>query len=526
MMLPEADDDDAPQVSTAPPPAPPRTVPKDSPSSRSTTGPSKPIAAEVVRKEPEEYEEEEPRPKKKKKPAAEESSGFWNQASPLKIAGTIVLLVILVCVKVYIRQEARANREQNRAPQQVTPHIPQIAPAIPPPMSPPPIMPIGSSPAFPSDSAPAPVTAPLGAPATPAAMAGLTGDLPGETPLPAMTLEPFMLLRPRASDPIYQLSNLRSAPGLGMNVTVYKFDYRRIKASDQNRLPTVYFRSNGGQPQPIRSFPAFGMFGSGPPESDTMEIEVRSLGFGRMDAQPQNIEFYMAEYGWVPTIKSFKVSNSVILGTVNPQTRIRDWTVTEADLIRSGQDRTNPSAPTPRPAATAPKQPTTPPDGTMPETPGTKPTPPKNVPPTPSKNPDFAGLEVGEETKLTETTDLLGLDIQLNDAKDRIVQLKPVFSRQTPVPDGHQRLLGGVSSRLTSMMVTLNTKGQPQAITGVFTKIPNGQFYKSTPPQTVGNADAAKTKVALSSRGLKVIGILVRSDDDGVNGFQLVRGNP
>jgi hypothetical protein len=158
------------------------------------------------------------------------------------------------------------------------------------------------------------------------APAGLYGDQGGEEVAPADPSLPDTLLRARAGDTFYKISNARIGTGRFPGPVLF-VDYEIVKQGQYNGASLVIHGDDGRHQQVL-------LFG-GLRTHGTLEIESRGFGFPGRAAFPQTCELYMTRgdprYG--PNAPTFKVSNSTTIGMMNRQTRARNWTKEEIDRL-------------------------------------------------------------------------------------------------------------------------------------------------------------------------------------------------
>ncbi len=206
-------------------------------------------------------------------------------------------------------------------------------PAIPP-APPPGIAPIAPAPNQ-ADHGQVPVPPPQGGPPPvaqppaivnkvpqPPAPAGLYADFGNEEIAPADPGLPNTALRPRAEDSIYRLSNPRVGRpmGFGPPGNALMVDYEVLRRGKSSAGTLIVHGGDGRRSQVMLL--AFG-------RQDRGTIEVSS--FGPFAQFPQNAELYLvrtdSRYG--VNMPTFKVSNSVTMGTMPITTKARNWTAEE-----------------------------------------------------------------------------------------------------------------------------------------------------------------------------------------------------
>lgn len=183
---------------------------------------------------------------------------------------------------------------------------------------------------------PAPGGAPLANAAPVEAPPGLYGDQGGDEVAPADPKLPDTILRARADDTFYRLSNPRVGrptqgfrPGEALMV-----DYEVVRRGKYNGN-TLVIHSGDGRRHPVR----LTFFG---PQRDRGTFELTT--FGPFGGFPKNAELYMTngDYRYGHRSPTFKVSNSVVLGTMGTLTKARNWTAEE--IARYTKDPPNHTA--------------------------------------------------------------------------------------------------------------------------------------------------------------------------------------
>ena len=223
------------------------------------------------------------------------------------------------------------------------------------------------NPAGPENFAAAPIPAPepnppaQPIPAPPAGdeAPGVYGDQGGEEVAPADPSLPDTLLRARAGDTFYKVSNPRVGMGFGrVSLTV---DFEVVKEGEYKGFSLVVHGDDGSRATafflgPLRSHgtlevsqspadPFGGPFSGIPadPFDPFPRMPVRPFGA----AFPQNLEVYLTrgEGRYGPPAPTFKVSNSAIMGKMTRLTQARNWTKEEiARLSQPPPNYTNPNA--------------------------------------------------------------------------------------------------------------------------------------------------------------------------------------
>jgi hypothetical protein len=170
--------------------------------------------------------------------------------------------------------------------------------------------------------------------------AGLYGDQGGEAIAPADPGLPDTVLRARADDTFYKLSNPRlgTSSGFGPPRKALLLDYAVLRRGKFDGGNVVIHGGDGH-----RSDVTLIAFRS--QERGTIEI---TAGFGPFGGEfPKNAELYMTRgdgrYGrFAPT---FKVSTSVTMGVMPVTTKARNWTQEEIDrYTKDPPNSTNPNA--------------------------------------------------------------------------------------------------------------------------------------------------------------------------------------
>jgi hypothetical protein len=167
--------------------------------------------------------------------------------------------------------------------------------------------------------------------------AGLYGDQGGEQILPADPGKPDTLLRCRATDTFFKLSNPHVGTDRFGRPTLF-IDYEKVRVGNGG-FTLVIHSGDGSRTNVLLLGPLHQTRG-------TLEITSMFGGFGAFGrpAFPQNMEAYLVvsdgRYG--PNTPQFKVSNSVVLGTMPGLTRPRNWTQEEiARLTKPPPNYTN-----------------------------------------------------------------------------------------------------------------------------------------------------------------------------------------
>ncbi|HEV3443140.1 MAG TPA: zinc-ribbon domain-containing protein [Gemmataceae bacterium] len=171
---------------------------------------------------------------------------------------------------------------------------------------------------------PAPA-APVAAAGEEGAPPGLYGDQGGEECLPADPGKPDTILRCRASDSFFLLSNPHTGNDRFGRPTLF-IDYEKTRVG-QGGFTLVIHSGDGSRHNVLLMGPMNQTRG-------TLEISTMFGGFGR-PAFAKNMEAYLTHsdprYG--PNTPHFKVSNSITLGTMPTMTRPRNWTREEIDRL-------------------------------------------------------------------------------------------------------------------------------------------------------------------------------------------------
>jgi hypothetical protein len=168
---------------------------------------------------------------------------------------------------------------------------------------------------------------------------GLYADLGGEEVAPADPGLPNTVLRARATDTFYRLANARvGQPSRGPGEALL-VDYEIVRRGKHTGSTLVVHTADGRRQSVHLMF-----FG---PQQDRGTFELKTFGFGGF---PKNAELYMTngDFRYGVHSPTFKVSNSVVLGTMPVQTKARNWTGLE--IARYTKDPPNHTAANVHPA--------------------------------------------------------------------------------------------------------------------------------------------------------------------------------
>ena len=175
----------------------------------------------------------------------------------------------------------------------------------------------GTGKAPPNGPATVATSAPVAEPEPP----GLYGDNGGEEVATADPSVPATMLRSRAADTFYAISNARLGQDRFGRPTVM-IDYEIKRNGSQNGIAVV-LHGDDGSVRPVLILGAMQAHG-------TLPIEIPFSGPGQ-NPFPKNLEIYFTRndprYG--QNAPTFKVSNSTVIGTMNKLTRARNWTKDE-----------------------------------------------------------------------------------------------------------------------------------------------------------------------------------------------------
>ena len=181
--------------------------------------------------------------------------------------------------------------------------------------------------------------------APPELTAGLYGDIPGEATIPPAEADFLTALRPRAGDPIYELSNARIEAGPNGR-PVLRIDVRQRRPCADRVYPAMFVHLSG-QGRKVWSY--------GPPSPHGST--GRALPHGRSAADvaldgTTGLECYLGHYrrNNSTIVPLFKLSNSATIGPAADIHRARDWTTAEAERLKAGPR----AKPVPPPTASAP----------------------------------------------------------------------------------------------------------------------------------------------------------------------------
>jgi beta-lactamase regulating signal transducer with metallopeptidase domain len=295
---------------------------------------------------------------------------------------------------------------------------------------------------------------------------------PGEQFLPADKAPQDAPLRARDSDTFFTLSNARIEHG-PRPWPVLVVDYQKTHLGEHAGQALIVRRADGHTETWLLMGPFFDKAG-------TIRIDLHIRG-PFAPGPPKDAELYLTRqemrYGkWVPT---FKVSNSVVLGTMKDSTFARDWTPQEAErLSHPPPDYSNP-----------------------------------NAHPTVGRDTAFAGANTGGITSRFVSPDhpLLGIEYRTGewDKEKCLAQLVPVYGDNQPVSfeprviarDGYA--VGGANVKVNKFV---------DAIQLIFLKIKHdgsldpAQSYTS---DWIGAADKGKT-IKLGGDGHRILGINCR----------------
>lgn len=151
---------------------------------------------------------------------------------------------------------------------------------------------------------------------------GVYGDQGGDPIAPADPHLPNTVLRARAEDTFYKLSNPRiGRPKFGPGQALF-VDFEVTRRGKFGGGSLIIHGGDGRRTQVALIF-------FGQRDRDTIEVKT----FGPFGSFPQNAELYMVRvdgrYG--PQAPTFKVSNSVTMGVMPTSTKARNWTQDEID---------------------------------------------------------------------------------------------------------------------------------------------------------------------------------------------------
>jgi predicted Zn finger-like uncharacterized protein len=167
---------------------------------------------------------------------------------------------------------------------------------------------------------------------------GLYGDQGGEQVAAADPTLPDTLLRARAGDSFYKLSNARVQQGQFGRPTLF-VDYEMVKAGQYNGVSLIIHGDDGSRVTVL----LFGVLQT----HGTLDVSPRGFGMPGQQAFPANFEVYFVRgdprYGI--NSPTFKVSNSATVGMMNRLTQARNWTKEEITrLTQPPPNATNPNA--------------------------------------------------------------------------------------------------------------------------------------------------------------------------------------
>lgn len=295
---------------------------------------------------------------------------------------------------------------------------------------------------------------------------------PGEQILAADKAPQDAPLRARESDTFFTLSNARIEHG-PRPWPVLVVDYQKTHLGEHAGQALIVRRADGHTETWLLMGPFFDKAG-------TIRIDLH-IGGPFAPGPPKDAELYLTRqemrYGkWVPT---FKVSNSVVLGTMKDSIFARDWTPQEAErLSHPPPDYSNP-----------------------------------NAHPTVGRDTAFAGANTGGITSRFVSPDhpMLGIEYRTGEwEKEKCLsQLVPVYGDDQPVTfeprviarDGYA--VGGANVKVNKFV---------DAIQLIFLKIkPDGSLdpTQSYTSDWMGSADKGKT-IKLGGDGHRILGINCR----------------
>lgn len=157
----------------------------------------------------------------------------------------------------------------------------------------------------------------------------LYGEPVDESAVPAKNAPPQSYMRPRKGDSVFRLSNPRFLSDREKPFPQLKVDFERIRSGEFNGQSLMVQHVDGRTQQYLLMSPFTENRG-------TIEINVGFAPPGQNP--PKNAELFLTRNDprWGPQSPTFKVSNSVFLGTFDPskQTLVRNWTTEEADRLR------------------------------------------------------------------------------------------------------------------------------------------------------------------------------------------------
>ncbi len=154
---------------------------------------------------------------------------------------------------------------------------------------------------------------------------GLYGDQGGEQVAPADPGLPNTVLRARADDTFYKLSNPRIGQSTGFPPRpgqALLVDYEVVRRGKHDGGALV-IHGGDGRREPVT------LFSLGRKDRGTIEVTT----FGPFGSFPQNAELYVTrgDHRWGRLSPTFKVSNSVVMGVMPVTTKARNWTKDEID---------------------------------------------------------------------------------------------------------------------------------------------------------------------------------------------------
>lgn len=251
-------------------------------------------------------------------------------------AGVVALVLVAVVVWLLMRspqqaliaQAAPAVAPGANAPVGNNPPANQGAanpPGVNPPVANPPVANPPPNPGQNPPGNPGNVAAPQIAANDPVAPAGLYGDQGGDPIAPADPGLPNTVLRARAEDTFYKLSNPRIGKSTGFPPRpgpALLVDYEILRRGKHDGGALV-IHGGDGRREPVS------LFSLGRQDRGTIEITT----FGPFGSFPQNAELYVTrgDHRWGRLSPTFKVSNSVVMGAMAVSTKARNWTKEEID---------------------------------------------------------------------------------------------------------------------------------------------------------------------------------------------------
>jgi hypothetical protein len=278
----------------------------------------KPPPRRVVDEDDDEEEDDRPKKRKKKKKKASSNTTLY------LILGGVGLVVIVIATVVILLMSNRSPRRTDIA---AAPKVPTVIPdaPVPPPKPPAPV------PVIKVDDGGAP--------------AGTYGDYGNEPVAAADPGNPDLVLRSRADDTFYRLSNPRINPN-GNNIRV-TFDCELVRIGKHKGGATMVYHTTAGR---TKTVPNIDLPFTDKGEKGELFIEMINVNVDP-DASPENAEFYLVRsdprYGDPPPM--FKVSNTAVTGTMQKKKQQRNWTNDEIARYTKDPSAKQPTETTPTP---------------------------------------------------------------------------------------------------------------------------------------------------------------------------------